>query len=240
FASWGASPEEENADINVLNVEGETRKLDIKVVRTKRVLKVDEEAFLPEIPLFGTLEFRASLEALPHWLRVVAEAEKQVSAMTTCDPQREECPSFALKWQSMRREAMDLPPMKKMKKVNAFINRWPYRLDSDIYGRADYWATPREFLTLSGDCEDYAIAKYFALRQLGFEPEALRIVVVMDTIRNLPHAVLVVYESGEAYLLDNLSDLVLPHTRYMHYQPQYSVNESYRWMHVRPDAQMKE
>lgn len=75
----------------------------------------------------------------------------------------------------------------------------------------DYWASPREFRENSGDCEDYSIAKYFTLRALGVPKENMRIVVLMETIRNLPHAVLVVYMDGDAYVLDNLSRQVLPH-----------------------------
>jgi predicted transglutaminase-like cysteine proteinase len=59
-------------------------------------------------------------------------------------------------------------------------------------------------------------------------------VALVDTIRNLAHAVLVVYMDDDAYVLDNLTTLVLSHTRYQHYAPQYSVNEVYRWAHVRP------
>jgi predicted transglutaminase-like cysteine proteinase len=97
----------------------------------------------------------------------------------------------------------------------------------------DYWATPKEFLMLSGDCEDYSIAKYFALKQLGLDISKMRIVVVKDRIRNVGHAVLAVYMDNTAYILDNLSNLVLPHNKYSHYIPQYSVNEIYRWAHIR-------
>jgi predicted transglutaminase-like cysteine proteinase len=62
----------------------------------------------------------------------------------------------------------------------------------------------------------------------------MRVVVVTDTIRNLVHAVLVVYHEGNAYILDNLSNLVLPHTRLTHYRPHFSVNENYRWAHMMP------
>lgn len=122
--------------------------------------------------------------------------------------------------------------MAQLKAVNKYFNQWPYRLDIERYGVTDYWAAPEEFLTLSGDCEDYSIAKYFALKQLGFNSRHMRIVVVKDRIRNVGHAVLAVYLDGTAYILDNLSNLVLPHTKYSHYIPQYSVNETNRWAHV--------
>ena len=83
-----------------------------------------------------------------------------------------------------------------------------------------------------GDCEDYAIAKYFALRQLGFDKEELRIVVLYDRIRNLGHAVLAVYGGNDILILDSLSNFITTHTRYRHYIPQYSMNETTRWAHV--------
>lgn len=181
------------------------------------------------IRLFGTVEFRGSLKALPHWRRVVAEAPPQVGELTGC----EECPAAARSWQELQRQAGRLSPLEQLRTVNAYFNRWPYRLDRDVYRAADYWATPLEFLQNSGDCEDFSIAKYFALRQLGFPAESLRVVVLWDEIRTIAHAVLVAYLEGEAYVLDNLSDLVFPHTRYEHYLPQFSVNEFHRWAHVR-------
>ena len=105
---------------------------------------------------------------------------------------------------------------------------------SGIPGRKeDYWAIPMEFLKKSGDCEDYAIVKYFSLKELGVPAEDMRIVVVRDTVRNLAHAVLVVYLDDNAYVLDNVSSAVLPHSRVRQYSPQYSINERSRWAHIK-------
>ncbi len=106
-----------------------------------------------------------------------------------------------------------------------------YRHDAELYGRSEYWATPREFMARSGDCGDYAIAKYFALRALGFDPDALRIVVLRDRIRGIGHAVLAVYLADDIPILDSLSGLIVSHARYRHYDPQVSMNETTRWAH---------
>ena len=198
-----------------------------------------EEAFAPLIPpgtgLFGSHEFRSSLRALPQWTRVMASAGAQVEAMTRCNPERESCSAASLSWQKILHEARGQTGLMQMKTVNTFFNRWPYRLDIDVYGVSEYWATPQEFLKLSGDCEDYSITKYYALKQLGVPVERMRIVMLIDSIRGIAHAVLAVKEGDESYILDNLTDMVLPHKRYEHYQPQYSVNEQYRWAHVAPN-----
>ena len=128
--------------------------------------------------------------------------------------------------------AADRTRQDQLQLVNQFFNRWPYKSDSQAFGRREYWASPSVFMARSGDCEDYAIAKYFALRQLGFDKEELRIVVLYDRIRNLGHAVLAVYGGNDILILDSLSNFITTHTRYRHYIPQYSMNETTRWAHV--------
>ena len=184
--------------------------------------------------LFGSHEFRSSLKALPQWSKVMASAQAQVEEMSGCDPGRDHCSAAALSWQKIIGEARGQEPMQQLKTVNSFFNRWPYRLDIDTYGLNEYWATPQEFLRFSGDCEDYSITKYYALKKLGLPVDSMRIVILQDTIRGISHAVLAVRLGNDSYILDNLSDLLLPHQRYEHYLPQYSVNEHYRWAHVSP------
>ncbi len=192
----------------------------------------------PGIPpgkgLFGSHEFRSSLKALPNWTRVMGAAESQVREMNACNPARGNCSPAALSWQKILQEARGLQGLEQFKAVNSYFNRWPYRLDIDVYGTSEYWATPQEFLKLSGDCEDYSITKYYALRQLGVPVDRMRIVMLVDSIRGIAHAVLAVTQGEQTYVLDNVSDLVLPHTKYEHYVPQYSVNEHFRWAHVSP------
>lgn len=120
----------------------------------------------------------------------------------------------------------------QLKYVNRYLNRWPYRLDMDVYGIRDYWASPGEFLQLSGDCEDYCISKYYALKELGYKADRLRIVIIRDEIRNLAHAALAVYLDQNIWILDNLSDAVFDQGRYRHYVPHYSFNEHHRWAHI--------
>ncbi len=182
------------------------------------------------VKLFGTIEFKSSLKVLPQWARVLSVADAQVHRMSTCSGAA--CSPAARSWQKVLKLADGQSPLAQLKTVNSYFNKWPYRLDIERFGVSDYWASPEEFLTRSGDCEDYSIVKYFALKQLGFDSRDMRIVVVKDLIRNVGHAVLAVYLDDTAYILDNLSNLVLPHETYSHYIPQYSVNEAHRWAHI--------
>lgn len=186
--------------------------------------------------LFGTVEFRAdSFAALPRWQAVLGRIESERPIYRACAEDPSACPSRSvMAWQAMLAGQRGADPREQLRAVNRFINRWEYRSDQEVYGQSDYWASPLEFFRNSGDCEDYAIAKYVSLRKLGFAPAQLRLVVLRDTLRDLAHAVLAVYLEGEVYILDNVTDAVLAHGRIAHYSPYYSVNEEARWVHVPP------
>jgi predicted transglutaminase-like cysteine proteinase len=179
-----------------------------------------------KVNLFGTIEFRSKLKDTPQWERVVAEERKKSGLDNPV--------GLAASWPTTRAALKGQKLLEQLNVVNRFFNRYPYRLDVEIYGIRNYWSTPAEFMKNSGDCKDYSIIKYYALKQLGVDPDSMRIVVLTDVIRNLAHAVVAVYHEGNAYILDNLSNLVLPHTRLTHYKPQFSVNENYRWVHMVP------
>ena len=174
--------------------------------------------------LFNTVEFRGALKNLPKWDRVLKEEAK--------NPTFKSDAVTKIKWEAFKEKAAGLELKEKLKQVNNFFNRMPYRTDREVWGVEDYWAIPREFVQKSGDCEDYSISKYYALKELGVPASDMRIVVLQDTIRNLAHAVLVVFGNGTAYVLDNVSNVIMTHDRLGHYKPQYSVNEEYRWSHV--------
>jgi len=179
--------------------------------------------------LFGTLEFKGKIRKLPKWSRVLTKMQSWKGYFQ--DPSMAGIPSRS-GWLKLKKNLSGKSSMEKLKGVNRFFNQWPYRLDQGNYGMSDYWATPREFLKKSGDCEDYSIAKFYALKELGFSGDTMRVVALKDRIRNIGHAVLAVYTDDDIFILDNQTVMVLPHTKYKHYVPQYSVNEKYRWMHV--------
>ena len=188
--------------------------------------------------LFGSTEFTsASLRALPQWEAVLHRMKTEAPAFSHCTDEADHCASAAMRsWRKLQRSARPLARMDKLHAVNRFFNRWPYKTDREVYGRSEVWASPTEFMTRSGDCEDFAIAKYFALRQLGFRDDELRIVVLFDRIRNIGHSILAVYGPNEVLILDSLSNFITSHMRYRHYIPQYSMNETTRWAHVNAEG----
>lgn len=134
-------------------------------------------------------------------------------------------------WRSFIDSENGHPVRVQLEEVNAHLNRHRYILDIVNYGVQDYWATPREFAIKDGDCEDFAIAKYFTLRKLGWKVDDLRVVVLQDLNLNIPHAVLAAYLDGEVYVLDNQLHNVVPASVILHYRPYYSINEDAWWLH---------
>jgi predicted transglutaminase-like cysteine proteinase len=181
--------------------------------------------------LFRSAAFRGNFNALPKWKRILSKVRGEIETLSSCTSAKT-CPPGATSWQRIMKQARGKERMEQLKMINSFFNKWPYRLDQDAYGVSDWWATPQEFLKISGDCEDYAIIKYFALRELGFSQDELRIVVLKDRIRGIAHAVLAVFTHGDAYILNNISDAIFTHDKYRHYVPQYSLNEEHRWSHI--------
>ncbi len=112
--------------------------------------------------------------------------------------------------------------------VNSFFNDVPYASDAEQWGVDDYWASPAEMLASDGaDCEDFSIAKYFTLKELGVPLERLRITYVKAVQLDQAHMVLAYYPTPEAepLILDNLDDRVRPASERPDLVPVYSFND---------------
>jgi predicted transglutaminase-like cysteine proteinase len=188
------------------------------------------------IRLFGTVEFRSPIKNLPRWEQVRDSEAKRPTFVPDGLDLDVKNPTVEQRWVALRDRLKNASLEEKAREVNRFFNQWPYKTDMELWGLEDHWTTPRVFIEKSGDCEEYAITKYYALRELGVPAERLRIAAVRDTIRNLGHAVLIVFMDDDAYVLDNLTNLVLSHRRLTHYAPQFSINEDFLWRHVVPKA----
>lgn len=183
-------------------------------------------------PLFHTGEIRSSNIALfPKWKGALARYfDEQKLDEKSCKSSRFNRCHLA-QWTKRLDSLRGKAPMDQIIAINAYMNKKRYIIDPRNYGVRDYWATPGQFLTRNGDCEDYAIAKYMSLRSLGFKDSQLRIVVLQDLNLRLAHAILVVYHRGRAYVLDNQIKTVVPADKVYHYKPFYSINEKHWWLH---------
>lgn len=117
--------------------------------------------------------------------------------------------------------------------INNFINRaLVYRTDQEQHGRHDHWAGPRESLYRgAGDCEDYALAKFVALRAMGIPDTQLRLVYARLLPSGEAHMVLYYRPIGSSPLvLDNISNHILPANERRDLRTIYSFNESGIWL----------
>ena len=111
--------------------------------------------------------------------------------------------------------------------VNRFFNQFEYQEDYIHWGEHDYWATPSEFLgTQKGDCEDFVIAKYFALRALGVPDERLYLTYVKALQQNVAHMVLSYFPAPASIpqILDNYNPKILSASERTDLLPVYSFN----------------
>jgi len=115
--------------------------------------------------------------------------------------------------------------------VNHYMNTRRYITDPRNWGVKDYWATLGEFMEKFGDCEDYAIAKYLALKRLGWTDDQLRLAAVKDLNLKVGHAVLIVYHQGKTWVLDNQIRRIVATDSIRHYRPVFSINETFWWSH---------
>lgn len=142
-------------------------------------------------------------------------------------------------WREVINQASSLAEAEKLRRVNEFFNRrLRFVEDQVVWNLADYWASPLEFLGQgAGDCEDFAIVKYFSLIEAGVERSKLRLIYVRAMI-GLPgsgvpvaHMVLGYYSSptAEPLVLDNLITEIRPASRRPDLTPVFSFNGEGVW-----------
>jgi predicted transglutaminase-like cysteine proteinase len=133
---------------------------------------------------------------------------------------------------SQKNRGLEIPA--KLKLVNDFVSETPFYCDPVQWCLEDYWAKPLEFLASDGgDCEDFAIAKYFALRALGVPDDKLRIVYAAyrQGAFSGAHMVLAFYPTpdGDPLILDNINFNILPGSSRPDLTPVFSFNTQGLW-----------
>jgi len=136
-------------------------------------------------------------------------------------------------WVKILTQSGKLTDMEKLKKVNRFFNLFHFVDDIKLWGVNNYWATPIEFIGVNGgDCEDYSIAKYYTLLQLGVPDEKMRITMVRALHLNQYHMVLAYYDTPGSVplILDNIDGEIKPATKRNDLIPVYSFNGTQLWL----------
>jgi len=121
----------------------------------------------------------------------------------------------------------------KLQKTNLFFNQLQFTTDQKLWGESNYWATPIEFIGANaGDCEDFAVAKYFSLLSLGIADEKLRIIMVKALTLNQYHMVVAYYQTptSEPLILDNIDGEIKLASQRQDLVPVYSFNGKQLWL----------
>ena len=128
-------------------------------------------------------------------------------------------------WTQLKQAVAGHTGMSLLIEVNDRINQFKYVTDLDNYGEFDYWATPFELISHGGgDCEDYALAKYFLLLESGVPVKDMWVEVVFSPYG--AHAVLVVRLGfNDWYVMDQQTGQIVPSTRNP-YQELYLISDA--------------
>ncbi len=118
------------------------------------------------------------------------------------------------------KKLQNVSEIKKLNTINTWVNYIHYASDRSVYGVSDYWATLYEFVGKNkGDCEDYTIAKYYILKELGIDPHKMKFAYVIYKSRRgkkISHMVLAYFKvprpktKDDILILGNNNRLVLP------------------------------
>jgi len=198
----------------------------------KLTFDADEPFGLPATPIYyGGLRNK--------WLGVAHKLEDERVQLALCDGDREHCASdAALKFLSIVDSGRQRDGRARLGEINRAINLSIRAVDDIVqHGQIDVWSSPlATFYRGAGDCEDYAIAKYFSLVASGMPVSKLRLVYVRAQLGGQvqAHMVLAYYVSpgAEPLILDSLVTEVRPASRRPDLTPVFSFNSEGLWQGV--------
>lgn len=170
------------------------------------------------------------VSGLAHWPDFARRQTITLQSLALCKQNSATCDSAEMeRWAGLIQNLKGQNKLRQIITVNRWFNRLPYKYDEYAYDQLDYWADTQELLKSRGDCEDFALSKYYTLRQLGFTPDELKVTVVYDQENFSNHAVLMVYINDTRYMMDINGDDTNPSPMESRYRSLYSFNERTAW-----------
>jgi predicted transglutaminase-like cysteine proteinase len=162
------------------------------------------------------------------WLGLERKLDDERVQLALCDGDRERCVSpAALRLLAIVDTARAREGRARLGEINRAINL-AIRPMTDLaqWGEIDVWSSPLDtFATGVGDCEDYAIAKFEALRLAGVSPDDLRILIMRDSIRGEGHAVAAARLDGRWLILDNQRMAMIEDGHVRNYRPLFVIDQ---------------
>ena len=177
---------------------------------------------------FGLFAQTLSDGGLRHkWLGVQHRLDDEMVQLALCEGNPGGCVSpAALQFLAIVDVAKACDGRARLGEINRAINL-AIKPVSDLaqYGEIDIWASPFAVLIRgAGDCEDYVIVKFVALRRAGISPDDLRIVIMRDTIRGEDHAVAAARLDGRWLTLDNRRMAMIEDSHVRNFQPIFVID----------------
>jgi predicted transglutaminase-like cysteine proteinase len=159
--------------------------------------------------------------AAAKWREVLARFDSEEETLAACRANLDACSPAARRLLQLVELGRQRAGRARLGEINRAVNL-SIRATSDWsqYGVDDFWSAPLATIEKgAGDCEDYAILKYLALREAGINPDDLRLLIVSYPRRRTIHAILAVRLDGEWLLLDNLTMVMVNSLEATQYQP---------------------
>jgi predicted transglutaminase-like cysteine proteinase len=186
-----------------------------RIDRSQRNTNVSSEPF--------GLQLTASppYEVLAKWEELQSRIHFEEETLAACRSGNGTCPAAARRFLDIIELGRQHSGRAQLGEINRAVNLSIRRMsDRDQYGVDDFWSAPIATLSVgAGDCEDYAIVKYIALRESGMSADDLRLVIVRDIKRKEKHAVVAVRHDEEWLILDSRTLIMANAKEARHYEP---------------------
>lgn len=161
------------------------------------------------------------------WLTVERAIAAEMEIITACGNDPGHCASQpALRFLEIVKTASGREGLARFGEINRAFNL-AIRPVSDRaqYGVEDYWSSPLATLAAgAGDCEDYAIAKFVALRAAGVAADDLRLIIIRETATGDDHAVVAARFEGHWRVLDNRTFVMIEDSGFDKYRPLFAID----------------
>jgi predicted transglutaminase-like cysteine proteinase len=160
------------------------------------------------------------------WTDLQSRIQSEQDTLAACRAGSTNCPAAARRFLQIVELSRQRPGRTRLAAINRAVN-FSIRPVSDWaqYGVADFWSAPLVTLGAgAGDCEDYAVVKYVALREAGIAPDDLRFLIVYHPRRKTNHAVVAVHLGEDWLILDNSTLIMVNSSDARHYRPLFVLD----------------
>src|SRR5258708_31560882 len=147
----------------------------------------EQHAIKSSEPLFEALTSELSAK----WADLQSRIQSEQETLAACRAGSTNCPVAARRFLQIVELGRQRQGRARLAEINRAVN-FSIRPVSDWaqYGVADFWSAPLVTLGAgAGDCEDYAVLKYVALREAGIAPDDLRLLSLYYPGRTTNHVV---------------------------------------------------